>query len=82
MTVFTKSLGGSVAASGTLARRPMTVVGSITMSGVLTKVMTKAAFTGSMKATGYETPTVPGGGSQVVESGGNTLAVGGFLRGT
>lgn len=80
MTTFTKSLGGSVTGVGTLATRPMTVVGGITPVGTLALSVGKA-LSGRVPMVGLESPLVPGGGKQEIESGGSTLAVGGLRRG-
>lgn len=98
MTLFTKSLAGSISGtgapvkapakkvagsvvvSGAFSSRPMTMVGVIAPVGALT-LRTNKGFAGRSRMTGFESPVVAGGGTQLVESGGNTLAVFGFTRG-
>lgn len=56
------------------------LAGSITGSGTVARQANKAVA-GLMPSFGLESPLVPGGGKQLIESGGITLAVGGLRRG-
>lgn len=75
-----KALAGSITSSGAYWASRKTLVGSIAASGSLV-LLTLKAFAGRLRMTGIESPTVAGGGTQLVESGGITLAIGGFTRG-